>query len=1739
MQSILKNKKMLIGIAAFIVILLAVILILAKCDHGANEAPTEPSESAVATEDPSEPVVKEPDTHTKMLDSMDEIGPWIGTNPEVYTDGEHTYIASKSRDEQGSIVFSRAFDPVENMCGYANGYLSMWIYVEDLSKLTGGQVELSSSGSPDNRELSWDLLLYLNRSGWNKIDLPFAKANRVGGEIDLEKVNFMRIYGIVEEGCTFGADDLILTNEEPEEPSRIDEKGQFVLDEVESLGAWYGTAPRLASNNPPVGKGFVYTNQRDGDALLLAQNFEAMNISAFRNGYLHMWIYVQNLTSLTGGQIELSSAGVADASETAWDLLAYVKKSGWNEVYLPVRQALTTGGGADFSAVNFIRVFALSNGSNALGVDYICMSNTAPPEPSRIDANNQFVIDEVEAIETWTGSKVYLSGSNPAVGSASLETRSVDGAGSAVFTRRLTDLDAYSYRNGYLHMWLYIENVDLVTGGQIELSSAGMPDVSETSWNIGGIELKNGWNDIYAPISEANKVGGGADFGKLDFIRIYVTTKQPQKIAIDYIALSRVAPERESPVDENGDYIIDLVQGISPWSGSALVFNTVNGYSEGKDWLSASSSGARDMEFFRNFATADLSNYQKGYLHLWVYVDDIAHVTGGMVEITSTGHVDDGELYWPLASYLTRSGWNELYLPFNAAIPEGKTAADITKMNCMRVVVMLGGDGGNVGIDEIYATNTEPPVHKEFDGVIDPVTAAEDWQGSPMSYHKDGGFIPAADYLSASAAEAGDLVFARLFPNADATGFAEGGLQLWVYVDQKENLTGGMIEISSAGTVDNQELWWPIADYVTEDGWNLVYLPFANAQKQGEEEPNMTALNYIRVVMSMGAQGGTGGIDEICLAKAAPGTEKIIIHSGETLNATWGEGLVLAEDGAPAGKQYIRTGTVPSAVICANMIPAVDIRGYEQLGKVHLWLYVEDVSKLVDGQLELTSSGVSDDQEISWNLTPAMLQNGWNELTLKFADAYLVGTPNFAAINYMRIYLNFREASFFGMDEVYVCGIKTNITQPGDGTTLEEAVEAAKERSVRYSGSENMKAAIASVLAKAQRGEDLTLVVLGDSVTAGAVAPAGQEWASLVGAYLEGLDGNAKNGNVKLVNAGIGSTEAVLGVSRVEKDVLSKSPDLVIVDFGTNDYGLPYGAEAYEGILCKLIGAGVPVINSNVCPRNGNNIQTAQEPINKAYGVPQISFRTAYYELSTTTSIAGLRANDIWSSDNIHPTTSGHKLLADLLIDYLQTHILDANVAAGILETALPRRVTNNGFADAVLVENYTADSPVAVSLDGWTGDYAARIYQLSTEGWQSSVVGSSITFRVNAGYFYMFFELDSNCGDLEIAVDGAVKETINWAYLGTGYMNTHHMVHLGEHGEHTVTVTLRDNANVENDWAGICAVGAANFSGNSEIVEPDGTIDMITGEYAWGGTYETSGGYNESAGWQKASLSNGGDVVFYYFNAESKDLSPFSDGYLHMWMYVDNVANLRPYAGMIEMSSAGVVDNEEIYWEIHSMGLHNGWNELYLNISSALSQGDAAFDISQFDTMRVVVMFNENGGTAGIDEIYMTNEKPAEVPDTMVISEVEERSGWDSVNGITVSTENAAVGTRWIKTANADYWPSIAWWCPAMDVSPYAESGYLHMWLYIPNAADVVGGEIELTSSGTADSGEAAWLLTSLNLKDGWNELYLPFAEAVKTDGSAGPVNYKAINFIRIFAGIITPDCIGIDKMEVTLTKP
>jgi hypothetical protein len=82
-------------------------------------------------------------------------------------------------------------------------------------------------------------------------------------------------------------------------------------------------------------------------------------------------------------------------------------------------------------------------------------------------------------------------------------------------------------------------------------------------------------------------------------------------------------------------------------------------------------------------------------------------------------------------------------------------------------------------------------------------------------------------------------------------------------------------------------------------------------------------------------------------------------------------------------------------------------------GVFSFWLYLSDASKLPTNiadwgsQIELTSSGGPDSQELTWGFHMLKLNNGWNKIELKLSDAVpddRGGRINLSAVNYFRMY---------------------------------------------------------------------------------------------------------------------------------------------------------------------------------------------------------------------------------------------------------------------------------------------------------------------------------------------------------------------------------------------------------------------------------------------------------------------------------------------------------------------------------------------------------------------------------------------------------------------------------------------------------------------------------------------------------------------------------------------------------------
>jgi len=189
-----------------------------------------------------------------------------------------------------------------------------------------------------------------------------------------------------------------------------------------------------------------------------------------------------------------------------------------------------------------------------------------------------------------------------------------------------------------------------------------------------------------------------------------------------------------------------------------------------------------------------------------------------------------------------------------------------------------------------------------------------------------------------------------------------------------------------------------------------------------------------------------------------------------------------------------------------------------------------------------------------------------------------------------------------------------------------------------------------AVMKRLEAGEPITLATLGGSITTGYAAqpPREKGWAALLARSL--------GPKVKLVNAGISGTDSAAGVQRLQAQVLDKSPDLVIVEFGVNDQWLDPAVRgsSYEAILRRLLTAKQPpAVVVLGLTQQGNQARDAvdlQLKLAAHYGLTALDFgRWMQARVES--------GQDRWAAlydEPVHPNGTGHQRIALALAETLR-----------------------------------------------------------------------------------------------------------------------------------------------------------------------------------------------------------------------------------------------------------------------------------------------------------------------------------------------------------------------------------------------------------------------------------------------------------------------------------------------------
>lgn len=200
------------------------------------------------------------------------------------------------------------------------------------------------------------------------------------------------------------------------------------------------------------------------------------------------------------------------------------------------------------------------------------------------------------------------------------------------------------------------------------------------------------------------------------------------------------------------------------------------------------------------------------------------------------------------------------------------------------------------------------------------------------------------------------------------------------------------------------------------------------------------------------------------------------------------------------------------------------------------------------------------------------------------------------------------------------------------------------------------RARLASVMQRAQKGEELTIGFIGGSVTEGAYASDYDKtsYAGLTYGWWEKIFPKA---TFNYVNAGYGGTSSLFGVHRVQEDLLKHQPDFVVIEFGVNDCDHLYQIEAYANLVHRILSydSQPAVMLLYVMGDSGNSNQDNQVPVGEHYDLPMISYRDAIWPEVKNGHYSW---NDI-GADYVHPTDLGHSLIAELMISYLSKTYAD------------------------------------------------------------------------------------------------------------------------------------------------------------------------------------------------------------------------------------------------------------------------------------------------------------------------------------------------------------------------------------------------------------------------------------------------------------------------------------------------
>lgn len=334
---------------------------------------------------------------------------------------------------------------------------------------------------------------------------------------------------------------------------------------------------------------------------------------------------------------------------------------------------------------------------------------------------------------------------------------------------------------------------------------------------------------------------------------------------------------------------------------------------------------------------------------------------------------------------------------------------------------------------------------------------------------------------------------------------------------------------------------------------------------------------------------------------------------------------------------------------------------------------------------------------------------------------------------------------------------------------------------------------LAAVMRKAQAGEDITVGVIGGSITEGYSA-SDREKNSYAYHMYEWWQERFPDITVNYVNAGIGGTSSYLGVHRVQQDLLDYDPDFVIVEFSVNDGNTNFYKMTYDNLLRRILldEKETAVMLLFTTQEDGTNAQVNDALLGFGYELPMISYGNA---VLPSIEAGEFTWKDI-SPDNIHPNDRGHAIIGELLYLYLndvyaRLDEISEEVTPFTAEVQTKERYMNGQILDSQNLE------PVSL------GSFAEKqVNWYFPNNWHTEEGDEPIVFEIEAASIGLIYQrtTDGSYGQFDIYIDGECVRTLDGNFEN-GWGSATETVELYTSEETAIhTVEIRKNADSTGD---------------------------------------------------------------------------------------------------------------------------------------------------------------------------------------------------------------------------------------------------------------------------------------------------------------------------------------------------